>query len=145
MSGGAEMVSGRHVMVELYGCSYKTLSDLELIKQVLIDIATRLGSRILSEHFVKLDPGISGVLMIGESHISIHTWPEKSYASIDIYTCNKNSDLDQALLFVKKRFNPIQQCALLVERGLPEGFRVTEMKLVESHIEKSEMAQHVRE
>ncbi|MEM0271297.1 MAG: adenosylmethionine decarboxylase [Thermoprotei archaeon] len=143
MKGGAEMVFGRHVLMELYGCSYKTLSDLDFVKKILIDLATRLGSRILSEYFVRLNPGISGILIIGESHISIHTWPEKNYASLDIYTCNTNSDLKQAILFIEEMFSPTQRSVLLVERGLPKGFRVSE--IISNNPQVPEMVEPARE
>jgi len=129
------MVTGQHAIVELYGCGYDLLSDVDFIRENLTKLAQQLGSRIFSEHFVKLEPGISGVLVIGESHISIHTWPEKNYASLDIYTCNKDADLEQALRSVRAWFKPRHQYTLLVERGSPEGFRVSEIIWKEdSHI-----------
>lgn len=119
------MVSGKHAIIELYGCNYDLLSDVDFIKQTLISIAQQLGSRVISEHFVKLEPGISGVVVIGESHISIHTWPEESYASLDIYTCSKTADIEKAMRSVKTHFQPKHQYTLLVERGLPEGPKVS--------------------
>ncbi len=116
-------------MIELHGCNYSILSDLGYVRQVLVSVAKQSGGRVLSDHFFKLDPGVSGVVMISESHLSIHTWPEKNYASLDVYTCNENVDFKQILIVIKEKFKPLQQHALLVKRGLPSGFQIEELQL----------------
>ena len=79
---------GRHVIVELWGCNPQLLDNLEMMKKLMMDAAIKAGADIREVTFHKLNPlGISGVVVISESHITIHTFPQHGYASIDVYTC----------------------------------------------------------
>lgn len=77
---------GTHLLIELTGCNY--LNDESVIEYAMIQAAISSGATILSKHFHKFQPqGVSGAIIIAESHLTIHTWPEYGYASIDVYTC----------------------------------------------------------
>lgn len=81
---------GRHLLVEFAGCDAKKLNDLPFIKHVLLETARRCRATIVDTVFHKFNPnGVSGVVVIAESHISIHTWPEYGYAAVDIFSCGK--------------------------------------------------------
>ena len=79
---------GRHILVELYDCDKEALNDLELIRNAMVKAAIDCGAVVLGESFHRFSPqGVSGVVVIAESHLSIHTWPEFGYAAVDVFTC----------------------------------------------------------
>lgn len=110
---------GRHLLAEFYDCDSGILNDPELIRQNLLDTARHLGVTIVGEVFHRFaSGGVSGVLVITESHLSIHTWPESCYAASDIYTC---SGLDPApgILYLASSLKAKQYRAQEILRGLP--------------------------
>ncbi|MCL6586540.1 MAG: adenosylmethionine decarboxylase [Anoxybacillus sp.] len=79
---------GRHVISELWGCDFDKLNDIEFIEKTFVDAALKSGAEIREVAFHKFAPqGVSGVVIISESHLTIHSFPEHGYASIDVYTC----------------------------------------------------------
>ncbi len=79
---------GRHLLVELHDCDKEALNDLSLLREVMVSAAVDCGAVVLGESFHRFSPqGVSGVVVIAESHLSIHTWPEYGYAAADIFTC----------------------------------------------------------
>jgi S-adenosylmethionine decarboxylase len=79
---------GRHVIAELWECDFDKLNDMNFIEQTFVDAALKSGAEIREVAFHKFAPqGVSGVVIISESHLTIHTFPEHGYASIDVYTC----------------------------------------------------------
>ena len=76
---------GTHLLLELNHCSPEALDNLELVKQALLVAADEAGATIVAEIFHKFSPtGVTGIVSIAESHLSIHTWPEHAYAAVDI-------------------------------------------------------------
>jgi S-adenosylmethionine decarboxylase len=83
---------GRHVISELWGCDFDKLNNMDYIEKTFVDAALKSGAEIREVAFHKFAPqGVSGVVIISESHLTIHSFPEHGYASIDVYTCG---DLD---------------------------------------------------
>lgn len=79
---------GRHLIAEFYGCDCVLLDDPDAIRVRMLEAGERVGVTIVGEVFHQFSPqGVSGTLVIAESHMSIHTWPEKGYAAVDIFTC----------------------------------------------------------
>lgn len=80
---------GLHVLLDVHGVAPDRLSDLARIEVVLDEAAQAAGARVLGGHFHPFGPGlgITGVLLLAESHISIHTWPEHGYAAVDVFMC----------------------------------------------------------
>lgn len=79
---------GRHLLIELQDCNSEVLNDLAFIKEAMITAAVDCGAVVLGDSFHRFSPqGVSGVVVIAESHLSIHTWPEYGYAAVDIFTC----------------------------------------------------------
>lgn len=84
---------GTQILVELYDCESEKLNDRNYIENALTDAARRSGATIVATTFHTFSPfGVSGVLVIAESHVSIHTWPEYQYAAVDIFTCGDRID-----------------------------------------------------
>ena len=81
-------VLGCHLLLELKDCNSELLNDLSYIRRVMIETAQDVGATIVGESFHHFSPqGVTGILAIAESHISIHTWPEYGYAAADIFSC----------------------------------------------------------
>ena len=115
---------GPHLMLDCYGCSKEKLSDLDLIFSTLDALPAKIGmTKIMQPHVFKYsgqvpeDWGISGVVLIAESHISIHTFPEKEHAFIDIFSC-KDFDTDFARRELLETFGATSHEVVLVNRGL---------------------------
>ncbi|MAQ55082.1 MAG: adenosylmethionine decarboxylase [SAR202 cluster bacterium] len=81
-------VLGSHLLLELKDCNSELLNDLSYIRKAMIETAQEVGATIVGESFHHFSPqGVTGILAIAESHISIHTWPEYGYAAADIFSC----------------------------------------------------------
>ena len=84
---------GRHILVEFHGCSAEILNDVPRIEKGMINAATESGATIISSVFHHFSPvGVAGVVVIQESHLAIHTWPEYRYAAVDLFTCGDRAD-----------------------------------------------------
>ena len=81
-------VLGCHLLLELKDCNPELLNDLTYIRRTMIETAENVGATSVGEAFHHFSPqGVTGILAIAESHISIHTWPEYGYAAADIFSC----------------------------------------------------------
>ena len=81
------------MLVELKDCDKDLLDDVERIQHILVSAAKKAKATIVQEVFHRFSPyGVSGVVVIAESHLSIHTWPEYNYAAVDVFTCNSLLD-----------------------------------------------------
>ncbi len=79
---------GKHLLLELKGCDKEALNEIGFLREALLAAAGGAGATVLGESFHQFKPqGVSGVVIIAESHICIHTWPEYGYAVADIFTC----------------------------------------------------------
>jgi S-adenosylmethionine decarboxylase len=79
---------GKHLLLELKGCDREVLNDISFLREALLAAAVGAGATVLGESFHQFKPqGVSGVVIIAESHVCIHTWPEYGYAAADIFTC----------------------------------------------------------
>ena len=78
---------GKHLLLELKDCDARLLNDLDYLREVLADVAKLIGATLIKDSFYQFTPqGVSGVIIIAESHIAIHRWPEYSYAAVDVFT-----------------------------------------------------------
>jgi S-adenosylmethionine decarboxylase len=93
---------GRHVTMDLREVSFEKLNDAKYLREVMVEAAERCGATIVGENFVEFDPqGVTGVLVLSESHLSIHTYPEEGFAAIDCYTCGQTVDPEIACDYLK--------------------------------------------
>lgn len=84
---------GRHLIVEYSDCAKASLDDVRLLEEAMNEAVRRSGATIVRSVFHRYNPqGVSGVVVIAESHISIHTWPEYGYAAVDFFTCGESVD-----------------------------------------------------
>jgi S-adenosylmethionine decarboxylase len=83
---------GKHYLLNLYGCSFVLLDDERYLIELLENAAIASGATVLQTISKKFDPqGVTVVSLLGESHISIHTWPEEGKAAVDVYTCGNSN------------------------------------------------------
>ncbi|MCB0369058.1 MAG: polyamine aminopropyltransferase [Bdellovibrionales bacterium] len=84
---------GRHILVEFTGCNADVLNDVAIIEKSMIEAAQKAGATVINSNFHHFSPwGVSGVVVIQESHLAIHTWPEYRYAAVDLFTCGETVD-----------------------------------------------------
>ena len=97
---------GMHALLDLFGIDVKTACDEALISLLLHQAAHLAGATVLQSHFHHFgeNMGVTGVLLLSESHISIHTWPEYQFAAVDIFICGKHQ-IEIAADFLKTAFN----------------------------------------
>lgn len=122
---GSETHFGEHLMLDAYGGSEVHLRNEDAVRACLSDLPARLGMTILAEpkvHWAQpngiKDPGgWSGVVIIAESHISIHTFPDRKFASIDVYTCRNGIPVQEVLDFFVERFGFSDLETNFVKRG----------------------------
>jgi len=111
---------GTHVLLELWEISSQDLNDREWVRRALVRAAGEARCTIVSEAFHRFAPqGISGVVVIAESHISIHTWPELGYAAVDIFTCGDHTMPERAAEFLVQYMKAGQHSMKVIERGIP--------------------------
>jgi S-adenosylmethionine decarboxylase proenzyme len=99
------------------GCHADVLNDEARIRELLRNAAEAAGARVVGEVFQRFAPqGVSGVVVIEESHLSIHTWPERGYAAVDFYTCGDCAP-ERAHALLKSGLGAQRAELLLVQRG----------------------------
>lgn len=110
---------GRHVLAEFYGCPEEILNDIQRIERTMVDAALEAGAEIREVAFHKFSPqGVSGVVVISESHLAIHTWPELGYAAVDVFTCGDKVDPWVSANYLKESFAARRLSAQEITRGI---------------------------
>jgi S-adenosylmethionine decarboxylase len=116
---------GHHYIVEGSGCNPDVISRVEQVEQVLVRAAEVADVQIWSISFHRFRPmGVSGVVVISESHLSVHTWPEVGYVALDIFTCGDRAKPEAAVQHALKEFGATNMHITEVTRGLEEGDKV---------------------
>jgi S-adenosylmethionine decarboxylase len=110
---------GYHYLIELYDCDAEILKDLSLIKEIFQRSIQIAGATEIDNLFHQFSPqGVSGVILISESHFSIHTWPEYNYAAVDFFTCNPNLAIHEAYEQIVQDFHSQKSSIIEIKRGL---------------------------
>lgn len=121
---------GTHLLIELYECSKLQLDDAQAIEQLLVCAATEAGATVISSHANLFNPhGVSAVVIIAESHVTIHTWPEHRYAAIDVFTCGDKIKPWRVQEILSKGLGAQRCSAMEMRRGLFEN--ITEKPLTD--------------
>ncbi len=109
---------GSHYIIDYYNCEADNLKSVKQIEDIMNDAGTIGDFHIVESCFHQFKPyGVSGVLVLQESHFTIHTWPEKNYAAVDIFLCEYNSKLDSVIEFLEKNFKSTKKNVIFIERG----------------------------
>lgn len=109
---------GRHLLLELYDCDEESINDFRRVEKAMLAAAKAAKAHVVDSIFHTFNPhGVSGVVVIAESHITIHTWPEFRFASIDIYTCGETADPWRACQILQKSFKAKNAETVELKRG----------------------------
>jgi S-adenosylmethionine decarboxylase len=109
---------GKHLLAEYYQCDEAAINDVAKVEEALIKAAEIAGASVIGSSFHTFEPyGISGVVVISESHLSIHTWPEYEFAAVDIFTCGEHVDPMKAHNYLKEIFKVKNATVETILRG----------------------------
>jgi len=112
---------GTHIIVELSDCNNEILKNVDKVANILVAAAKHANAEVLQTAFHHFAPdGVSGVVVIAESHLSIHTWPEFGYAAMDIYTCGDRTEPWKACRYAATEFQAKQMLTTEVRRGVED-------------------------
>lgn len=96
---------GYQKTIDFYNCDSHIINDCNIIESILLEATRIMELTVVKTTIHSFSPiGVSGVVVIQESHIAIHTWPEYNYVAIDIFTCSPEHSLDEGILFLQERF-----------------------------------------
>jgi len=110
---------GKHILLELFDCDGEILNSERKVSYILRRSAEIAKAHIVGDFFHKFNPhGISGILVISESHFSIHTWPEYNYAAVDLFSCGDSLNMKGAIDFIKESFKSKKSTSLELKRGV---------------------------
>ncbi len=110
---------GKHLLLELKDCDREVLNDLGFLKGILLTAASEAGATVLGESFHQFSPqGVSGAVIIAESHLFIHTWPECGYAAVDIFTCGDTVQPEKAAQKLIRELGAKSHSILEIQRGI---------------------------
>ena len=109
--------TGNHLLIDLFGCT--GLGSIAVVERALRDTVTASGATLLDLrlHGFGEGCGVTGVALLAESHISIHTWPERDYAAVDIFLCGHDHDLDGATAMLVDRLGATRKAVRAFARG----------------------------
>lgn len=113
---------GRHLLAEFFECRADFLDDRARVEKMLVDAAIECGATVVGQIIHQFNPhGISGVVVIAESHLAIHTWPEYHYAAIDVFTCGDTVRPMDALHFMERELDSKNMKFVEMKRGMLSG------------------------
>ncbi|MEE9257267.1 MAG: adenosylmethionine decarboxylase [bacterium] len=111
---------GRHILAEFYECDPAMLNDTGAIERAMNEAAAASGATVVQSVFHMFSPhGVSGVVVVAESHLAIHTWPEYGFAAVDYFTCGE-VDAGAAIRCLRAKFGAERVSQREIERGVFE-------------------------
>jgi len=118
---------GKHLIIELIDCPFDIINSVEKVEKIMNAAADKMGATIVESRFHNFSPiGVSGVVIIKESHLTIHTWPEHGYAAVDIFTCGK-IDLKAGGAYLEKELKAKSVKQKMIGRGIELGIPIREI------------------
>ena len=118
-------VVGQHIILDVHNCKSKNmLTDVDTIRAVLVSAAIQARATVVTDtlHSFGVDGGVTGVIVLAESHISIHTWPEHKYAAVDIFMCGDKCNPIKAAEVITNNLNGYGRLTAVHERGFPKEY-----------------------
>ncbi len=114
---------GKHYLVDLRDCDPDIITCVDLTREIMMRAAKQCGATILKDHFHQFQPiGVSGIVLIAESHISVHTWPEDDFAAVDIFTSgNMKSQVAIDIIREGFRVKTTSMAIKIMTRGQLDG------------------------
>lgn len=113
---------GRHLILELWGCDAESINSIETIERAMTETVAACNATLLDLRVYPFTPiGVTGVAILSESHMMIHTWPEHGYAAVDVFTCGHHTDPGRAVPVLRRHFAPERVQVMEMNRGLIIG------------------------
>jgi S-adenosylmethionine decarboxylase proenzyme len=113
---------GQHLLIELHDCDPSALNDLSAIRNTMLDAARTVCATVIGVTEHRFSPqGVTVVVVIAESHLSIHTWPEHRYAAVDVFTCGHGLVTSTVVDLLTERLRAGHVSAVEVQRGILSG------------------------
>jgi len=110
---------GNQLIAELHGCDPQTIDSVQQVERIFVEAAEKAKATVIDFKFHRFSPhGVSGAVIIKESHFTVHTWPEYGYCAVDIFTCGDQTDNSAALNAIKKGLRAEQISITEIRRGL---------------------------
>ena len=117
-NSGLNKEFGSHFIIELINCSPDKLRKVRDVKRIMGEVVRKSKSTMVEASFHQFQPeGVTGMILIKESHFAIHTWPEESYVAADIFTCGQEMDPYIAIEVMKDRFEAREVRYQIIKRG----------------------------
>jgi S-adenosylmethionine decarboxylase len=112
------MIVGRHIIAEFYGVSPDIISREETVRAIIEEVVDQAELTRVASVYKQFNPhGVTGIVLIAESHVSIHTWPEYGLVNLDIFTCGDTTKAEKAFELFLKRFKPKSYRHYVLDRG----------------------------
>lgn len=112
----------RHIMLDFYGCSFETLDNPEYLEGVLREVTALLHTDVFAHTEHQFEPyGVSCMMVVGASHLAIHTWPEHNYACVDVVVCTENFQVSDIESRIFERLQAKSSNIMEVRRGMIEA------------------------
>ena len=110
---------GFHYLIELYDCDHNLLKNSDFLEKLMRVSVKESGATEIGHVFHEFSPhGVSGVVLISESHFSVHTWPEHDYAAVDLFTCNPDLKIQHVYQKLKKELGSQKSSIVEIKRGI---------------------------
>jgi S-adenosylmethionine decarboxylase len=117
MEDGQLKSVGRHLILEMWGC--RNLNSTEIVERALRDVVREADLTLLDINVYPFTPiGVTGIAVVTESHVMIHTWPEYGYAAVDVFTCGDQANPEAALPLLREHFAPERIQIMEINRGI---------------------------
>lgn len=109
---------GHQIVAEFYSCDKELLNNVEYIRNNMLEAAVKSGATIVTETFHHFSPhGVSGAVIIAESHLAIHTWPEYGYAAVDLFTCGDSVSSEVGFSHLRQALKATHVSTMELHRG----------------------------
>ncbi|GAN35024.1 MAG: adenosylmethionine decarboxylase [Candidatus Brocadia sp. AMX2] len=127
---------GRHIILEMWGCCHDIIDNVDVVKEILMKATKSIQATLVDIVCHRFSPyGVTGVAILAESHISVHTWPEYGYAAADVFICGGNTINPQnAASFIIQAFHAKETSLLELERGNLASRKIQGGKTVEMNV-----------
>jgi len=112
------MIVGKHIIAELYGVPKELISNEKAVREIVEDVVDRAELTKVGSIYKQFNPhGVTGIVLIAESHVSIHTWPEYELVNLDVFTCGDTEKVDEAFELFLEHFKPKSYRHYILDRG----------------------------
>lgn len=112
-------ILGKHYLIDFYNCDNNVLSSVQNIEKIMNTASLKGNLHVVQKYFKQFLPyGVSGIMVLSESHFTIHTWPEYQYASVDLYLCSDDNNIEELIDYLTISFCSKKIKHVIIDRGI---------------------------